>query len=115
MPQHFIFICSSSGTGKRQLAFSIDIPLIYYNFNEKVTLTQQDRMKLNGQKIYENYLNISRCLMNSIDNDLRILNIKDMKDIIKEKGISEDIPLHFPSLIYNMTNSILEEEKKKVG
>ena len=60
----FIFVCTSSGTGKTQLAFSLDIPLLYFNFN--LSRLQNDSSNSNMQKIYKSYINVSDSLIKSI-------------------------------------------------
>ena len=48
----FIFVCASSGTGKTQLPFSVDIPLVYL-VNNQIIKGSEANSEI--QKIYQNF------------------------------------------------------------
>lgn len=103
----FIFICASSGTGKTQLAFSLNIPLLYFNFNSDI-LKKRDYMDNKTQTIYKNYWHISEILMRCVKQDI-ILQGLDRDN----NEINEYMNLFLPSLIYMLCMNILEKKKNK--
>ena len=104
----FIFICASSGTGKTQLAFSLDIPLLYFQLNPP---TDNERFRGGGvsQFIYGNYFNVSEALMTSVQRDLVILR-KIQSDNEDDPYVTMSIqtPLFLPALICMFCSNIMK-------
>ena len=70
----FIFVCASSGTGKTQLPFSLDIPMLYLLNNKKMVKNIDNS---NTQHIYKNFIEISRCFFECIEKDINIIGFNE--------------------------------------
>ena len=74
----YIFVCASSGTGKTQLPFALDIPLIYLLNNERIVKNSNfEETGKTPQQIYLNFVNISRTFKNCIKKDTKTRNKMD--------------------------------------
>jgi hypothetical protein len=70
----FIFVCASSGTGKTQLPFSLNIPLLYLINNKRILQTAEDQHQ---QLIYKNFFNLSRKFIRCVELDRYLIYDKD--------------------------------------
>ena len=70
----YIFVCASSGTGKTQLPFSLDIPMLYLLNNKKMVKNIDNS---NTQHIYKNFIEISRCFFECIEKDINIIGFNE--------------------------------------
>ena len=109
--RQFLFICASSGTGKTQLAFSLNIPLIYFNFNSKVFNADNSDKISNIQTIYRSYIPISKLLMMCVSRDIGILESMT-KERIAEWDLFIDVyqSLYLPGLICLLIEEILKRQ-----
>lgn len=68
----FVFVCASSGTGKTQLPFALDIPLLYILNNDKIVKSSNYiNNEKNNQQIYLNFLNISQTFKSCVKIDAK--------------------------------------------
>lgn len=106
----FIFVCASSGTGKTQLPFSVDIPMVYLINNKN--LVRKDNSE-KTQQIYKNFIDISKGFFECIEKDINIMgfndeNIGDKLDIMDTERLF--LPSFMYSLVLNTKNSRKEGE-----
>ena len=66
----FIFVCASSGTGKTQLPFSVDIPLVYL-VNNQIIKGSEANSEI--QKIYQNFSHISGIFLKCVELDRNLI------------------------------------------
>ena len=121
----FIFVCASSGAGKTQLPFSLDIPLFYFLFNSSLTkLLDAHNNDTKVQRIYRSYLQLSSYLMKCIDYDCEILREKEAKSGYTTEGrqpwdihIGSDVELFLPGFILALYNELtrIRESNEKFG
>ena len=116
----FIFICTSSGTGKTQLPFSIDIPLIYLVFNEKIVRGPQNFSDLSGkpnQHIYLYYTDISQCFLSCLEKDYNSIMRSPENEEFRKNNLPKletpDIerPLYLIGFIIEIYKNLLELRK----
>ena len=86
----FIFVGASSGTGKTQLPFALDIPVLYFLYhvdddtNTDVaegssSLSRSDEELGESQQIYQYFGNLSKCFNECIDKDFEEFKIQNKK------------------------------------
>ena len=80
-------VCSSSGTGKTQLPFSLNIPLLYFCCENAANPTNPT----NSQQIYTIYSEISEYFMKLLNADF-LMFIKALKEFINNNNDIEDSP-----------------------
>lgn len=91
----FIFVCASSGTGKTQLPFSLEIPLIYLIFNEKMIQKYNNAhgsaIESSIQDVYRPYLKLSSCFMQAVKRDVEYIMSLDLNQTIIAENSSDII------------------------
>lgn len=74
--QPFVFICASSGTGKTQLPFSINMPFVYLINNSDMLKSSEQN---SNQEIYKIFFDISNIFLNCVIADRDVVCESDYK------------------------------------
>ena len=99
----FGFICESSGTGKTQVPFSLDVPYLYFLYSIE-----------SEQQIYDNFKSQSRKLKNILDKDRRkyFRKVKHHSDKISKATVSQvsesSTPFRVVGFIVSMIRKVVE-------